>query len=255
MEIFDSHCHLNFEHFDKDREHIIQQCLKKNISSILIPSAEKTDWEKIAFLCNKHRSTLFPAYGLHPVFIEKHAAADLISLDDFVQNHTVYAIGEIGLDFYIKSLDKEKQLQFFVTQLQIAEKHSLPVILHVRKAHDTVLHELKASGVSQGIVHAFNGSLQQAEKYIEMGFFLGFGGTMTYKNAHRIHRLAARLPIESIVLETDAPDMVVAEHKGKRNSPEYITYSLEALSRIRKQPVETVAKITTNNARRILNLD
>ena len=135
----------------------------------------------------------------------------------------------------------------------IAKKHDLPVILHVRKAHDQVLQILNTIKVKGGFCHAFNGSLQQAEKYVQLGFKLGFGGTLTYANSKKIHVLAKTLPLESIVLETDAPDMVVESHRGQRNSPVYIIESLNALASIRKQDVNDIAQQTTQNANDVIH--
>ncbi len=150
-------------------------------------------------------------------------------------------------------MDPRQQIDLFEAQLHIAKNHNLPVILHIRKAHDQVLQLLKKIKVKGGFCHAFNGSMQQAEQYIELGFKLGFGGTLTYENSKKIHKLAKTLPLNSIVLETDAPDMVVESHRGKRNSPEYIMECLSALAKIRNEDIAFVAQQTSKNANDVIN--
>jgi TatD DNase family protein len=165
------------------------------------------------------------------------------------------AIGEIGLDYYVDGLDRSGQQSLFEAQLAIARDANLPVILHVRKSHDAVLATLRRIPVRGGICHAFNGSLQQAAQYIEMGFRLGFGGMLTFERSVKLRALARELPVESLVLETDAPDMTVAQHRGERNSPEYLPYCLDALASVRDEDTTELARITTANAREVLNLD
>ena len=251
MNIIDTHCHLDVTDFDFDREQVLKHCHMAGISKIIIPAIESKTWSGLLELCQSGEG-LYPALGLHPVFIDNHQTDDIKRLEKLVEQVSPLAIGEIGLDFYLKDLDKNKQLELFEQQLLLAQKYNLPVILHVRKAHDQVLQLLKKIKVEGGFCHAFNGSLQQAEKYIELGFKLGFGGTLTYENSTKIHQLAKTLPLDSIVLETDAPDMVVESHRGERNSPEYIVEALAALAKIRNESVEFIATQTTNNANDVM---
>ena len=252
MEIIDTHCHLDVEIFDSDRDEIIERCHLAGLTKIIIPAIESKTWPSLLNLCASNQG-LYPALGLHPVFIEKHHENDLLTLEKLVEKSSPVAIGEIGLDFYLKDLDKDKQLILFEQQLLIAKKHNLPVILHVRKAHDQVLQLLKKINVKGGFCHAFNGSMQQAEMYIALGFKLGFGGTLTYANSTKIHALAKALPLESLVMETDAPDMVVESHRGQRNSPEYLVESLNALANIRNENVDVIAHQTTQNVNDVIN--
>lgn len=252
MDIIDTHCHLDVADFDRDRNDVLERCRVADISKIILPAIESKSWSNLLELCHSNKS-LYPALGLHPVFIDQHHADDIEKLEQLLETVSPVAIGEIGLDFYLKDLDKDKQLALFEQQLLVAKNHELPVILHVRKAHDQVLQLLNKIQVKGGFCHAFNGSLQQAEKYIELGFKLGFGGTLTYENSTKIHALAKALPLESIVLETDAPDMVVESHRGQRNSPEYIIESLNALATIRNEDVNVIAQQTTLNAHEVIN--
>jgi len=252
MEIIDTHCHLDVTDFNSDRSEVLDRCRSAGISKIIIPAIESETWPDVLTLCESEKG-LYPALGLHPVFINQHQADDIDKLEEILETVFPVAIGEIGLDFYIKELDQQQQLKLFEAQLLVAKNHNLPVILHVRKAHDQTLQLLNKIKVKGGFCHAFNGSMQQANKYIELGFKLGFGGTLTYENSSKIHKLAQELPLDSIVLETDAPDMVVESHRGERNSPEYIVDALTALAKIRNEDIEFIAQQTTLNANDVIN--
>lgn len=254
MHLVDTHCHLDVAEFDVDREVVLQTCHDAGINKIVVPAIEASSWLDLLRLCGQH-DILHPALGLHPVYIDHHNESHLGMLDEQLADPAIIAVGEIGLDFYIKALDRDRQIYFFEAQLQIAKAHDLPVLLHVRKSHDQVLSLLKKHRIRGGIAHAFNGSEQQAQQYIDLGFKLGFGGTMTYAGSKKIHQLAKTLPLESIVLETDAPDMVVEQHRGERNSPAYLLHCLSSLAELRDLPVEDVALQTTRNACEILNLN
>ncbi len=253
MELIDTHCHLDVDEFDDDRNEVLARCREKGIQRIVIPAIDRDGWDNLLALCARERG-LYPALGLHPMFIDKHTDHDRADLEKYIESTNLVAVGEIGLDFFIKELDQVRQKNLFDKQLSIARNADLPVLLHVRKAHDDTLSAIKKARVQGGIAHAFNGSLQQAEQYIELGFKLGFGGTMTYEKASKIRKLAKELPLESIVLETDAPDMVVEGHKDERNSPEYLMDCLNALAEIRDESPEHIAEQTTKNACEVLNL-
>lgn len=253
VELIDTHCHLDVDDFAADRLDVLARCQQLGIRRLIVPAVTRATWDALLHLCD-NQTALYPALGLHPVYIDQHSSRDLDDLILYAQQHQLVAIGEIGLDFFLKELDVIKQQRFFDAQLAIAEQADLPVILHVRKAHDEVLRMLKAHTVRGGIVHAFNGSLQQAEQYIALGLKLGFGGMLTYERSTKLRQLARDLPIESIVLETDAPDMTVASHRGERNSPEYLIDCLTSLAELRQLEPEEVARQTTLNASAVLRL-
>jgi TatD DNase family protein len=163
------------------------------------------------------------------------------------------AIGEIGLDLFVRDVDMTQQLYYFTEQLKIASDFDLPVLLHTRHANDEIMKQLRRFNIRLGIAHAFNGSLQQAEAFIKQGFKLGFGGAMTYTRATNLRKLAAELPLESIVLETDAPDMSPAWAHGQRNSPEYIPQIAQVLADLRGVPLAAIIMATTQNAYAVLN--
>jgi len=247
IEIVDTHCHLDNALFSSDRDSVLQNCHAAGINKIVVPAIARNNWDEVLRLCQQY-DALFPALGLHPLFNDQHSDADIDLLDTYLCHHAVVAVGEIGLDYYAKDTDREKQQYFFAEQLKLAEKHQLPVLLHVRKAHTDVLKILKKYKLVGGIAHAYNGSLEQAREYIQLGFKLGFGAVLTYERATKIRRLASELPLDSIVLETDAPDMAGFLHQGERNSPEYLHETLSVLAEIRGCASHDIGAQTTQNA-------
>jgi TatD DNase family protein len=254
MEIIDTHCHLDVAAFNPDRAVVLERARAGGVAGIVVPGIEARGWDNLSAVCAT-APDLFPAFGLHPVFAATHSTADLSLLEARLAAQRPVAVGEIGLDFYIKDADRTGQQALFDAQLAMARAAGLPVILHVRKAHDPVLSMLKRIRVTGGTAHAFNGSLQQARQYIELGFKLGFGGMLTYERSVKLRALAQALPLEAIVLETDAPDMVVAQHRGERNSPEYLPDCLAALAALRDEAPATIAARTTANAREVFGLE
>jgi len=253
MHLIDSHCHLDLSEFDADRERILSHCEQLGVKKIVVPGVVASSWNRLITICQQS-NMLYPALGLHPMFMDKHQAEDLIKLTENIALHKPVAIGEIGLDFYIPEHDKASQILLFEQQLTIAKKTDLPVILHVRKAHDQTLLLLKKHSVKGGIIHAFNGSEQQAQQYIKLGFLFGVGGAITHKQATRLHQLFSILPLSSLVLETDAPDMPLADMPEQRNTPENIPTILGSLAEIRSESRADIATMTTNNSKRILKL-
>ncbi len=254
MDLIDTHCHFDVDEFDADRGAILERCRNQGVSQIVVPAIHAAGWNKLLQLCRQEVG-LYPALGLHPVYIESHQPADLRALEETLQIENPIAVGEIGLDFYLTDLDRKQQQNIFEAQLEIARGTGLPVLLHVRKAHDQVLATLRRIRVKGGIAHAFNGSPQQAQQYLDLGFKLGFGGTLTYERSSKIRQLAQILPPEAIVLETDAPDMVVAQHRGERNSPEYLVHVLTALAEVRQMDANLLARQTTANAHAVLGIE
>ena len=256
MTLIDTHCHLDVEDFDPDRDAVRDRAWRAGVADLVIPAIHAEGWPGLLALCAAAHTgpRLHPALGLHPVYLERHRGADLAALELAVATHRPIAIGEIGLDYHVRELDPERQQRLFESQLAIARDAGLPVLLHVRKAHDQILASLRRIRVCGGIAHAFNGSIQQAEAYIDLGFKLGFGGMLTFPRSTKLRRLAVRLPLESLVLETDAPDMTVAAHQGERNSPEYLPDVLAALAEVRGADPCEIAARTTLNARQVLGL-
>jgi TatD DNase family protein len=254
MELIDTHCHLDVAEFDADRQAVLARARANGVTTIVIPGVTAPGWDYLWRFCTAEPG-LYPALGLHPVYLDQHEAADLAALEILLADRRPVAVGEIGLDYLVTELDRERQQALFEAQLALARDAGLPVLLHVRKAHDAVLATLRRIRVPGGIAHAYNGSLQQAQQYIELGFKLGFGGMLTYERSRRLRQLARALPVESIVLETDAPDLTVVQHRGMRNSPEYLPYCLRALAEVRGENRDELACQTSANARAVLGLD
>lgn len=254
MTLIDTHCHLDLEAFDADRADVLAEARAVGVASIVVPGVDAGGWDKLLGLCASDAG-LYPALGLHPVYLERHQEGDLAALEQRVSSVDLVAIGEIGLDFHAEDADRDRQLALCRAQLGIAREAQLPVLLHVRKAHDEMLRLLAETPVVGGTAHAFNGSLQQAQRYIDRGFCVGFGGMLTFERSSRLRRLAAELPLEAMVLETDAPDLTVASHQYQRNSPAYLPEILQALAVVRDAEPERIAEQTTANARRLLGLD
>jgi TatD DNase family protein len=191
---------------------------------------------------------------MHPHDAKKLDGAALAELREMAQQPRVVAVGEIGLDYFVRDLDRKRQQVLFESQLAVARAANLPVLLHVRRAHEQVLATLRRIPVRGGIAHAFSGGIEEARRYLDMGFKLGFGGMLTFERSSKLRRLAATLPVESLVLETDAPDLTVAAHRGERNSPEYLPQVLAALAEVRQADPAELAAITTANAREVLGI-
>lgn len=253
MHLFDTHCHIDVAEFDPDRAEVLRDARLAGVTDILVPAVKRATWPALIELCAADPH-LHPALGMHPVYLKNHRAQDTQALADEVASCRPVAIGEIGLDWQLKDLDRAQQQQLLESQLEIAQASRLPVVLHVRKAHDAMLNTLRRFQLAGGFCHAFNGSLQQANRYLDMGFRLGFGGMLTYERSNHLRGLAADLPLEAMVLETDAPDMTVASHQYHRNSPVYLPEVLTTLANIRRMPEETLATQTTANARAVLGL-
>lgn len=254
--LIDTHCHLDADVFDVDREQVLQQSQAAGVGMIVIPAVMPSNFTKVAALSIQYAQCCY-ALGIHPMFIDDVSPSDIARLNASVTealstDHPLVAIGEIGLDFFVTKQNRETQEYFFSEQLKVAQAHDLPVILHVRSAIDDVLKHLRRIKVKGGIAHAFNGSMQQAEAFIELGFKLGFGGAMTYPRALKIRALARNLPLEAIVLETDAPDMPpVWLEKKERNSPESILKIAETLAALRRIPVSQIIEITQKNVEEV----
>ena len=254
LNLVDTHCHVDIEHHFPDIVAVLKKARAAGVCDLVVAGVQRSGWKRMFQMCREHRS-LHCAPGLHPMYMQEHADEDLDELGKIALQEKVVAIGEIGLDFYIENYDSRRQQKLFGDQLAIAKQASLPVLLHVRKAHDQVLSQLRKTKLQQGgIVHAFNGSYQQALQYITLGFKLGVGGTITYERARKIREVAGKIPVEAIVLETDSPDLAPAQHYGMRNEPSYLPLILKSLAEIRHVDEKDLAEITTANARSVLRI-
>ena len=253
LSLIDSHCHLDFINFDKDRDVVLERAKQAGVSDIIIPGVSANNWPKIHELCEQH-TNLHPCYGLHPYWADQHKKNDLIKLEQFIDNHLCIAIGECGLDYRPEQADKKKQQVFFQAQLEIAEEKKLPVIIHSVRATEDVIQQLRKHPKLRGMVHSYSGSYEQALQIIDMGFYLSFGGAISYDRASKLRSIASKIPLSALLIETDAPDQPDANHQHERNEPAYLVEALKSLTALRNESSEQIAQQTTKNAKALFNI-
>ena len=239
----DTHCHLDAPEFAKNLPEVIQTSVDNNVQAILLPAVKADDCQPVRALANQYSQQipgLVYTLGIHPLYTNQAKEGDISILEKEItqslSDPRFVGIGEIGLDYFVEGLDPHKQEYFFNAQLDLAQHFQLPVILHVRRSQDAILKALRRRKIPGGIAHAFNGSFQQAEQFIELGFKLGFGGAATYERALQIRRLLTELPIDNIVTETDAPDIPPAwlrEEGIAFNEPGFLPRIAKSLASIR----------------------
>jgi TatD DNase family protein len=243
----DTHVHLDASEFDADRATVLAQARAAGVGRFVVPGVDVESFDRVAAL-SRACGDIHHALGIHPLYVTAATAEDVDVLEARLALHEAIAVGEIGLDHFVTGVDPQVQERFFVAQLRLAQRFGLPVILHVRRAVDAILKQLRRVAVPGGIAHAFNGSRQQADTFVAMGFKLGFGGAMTFAGSRRIRDLAAELPLDAIVLETDAPDMPPAWAQGRRNEPVNLFRYAEVLADLRGLEVHEVVAATGRNA-------
>jgi TatD DNase family protein len=265
----DTHCHLDAAEFDADRDAVREAARQVGVTRCVIPAVHAGHWPEVAQLAGRHGDAY--ALGIHPLYVPQAQKADVLTLDRALSERRddprLVAVGEIGLDFFVPELCtpemRERQWFFYTAQLKLAQKHGLPVILHVRRSADLLLKGLRQCRISSGIAHAFNGSHQQAHAFVNMGFALGFGGTLTYERSLQLRRLACELPLSALVLETDAPDIPpqwlyqTAEQRALgaaqgRNTPAELPHIAQVLAELRSVSLADLAAASSANACRAL---
>jgi TatD DNase family protein len=256
----DTHCHLDAREFDVDREAVVERARAVGVTRLVLPAVEVANFSAVRELAHAHDGAY--ALGIHPLYVEQAAESDLDRLQHALQaqrgDPRLVAVGEIGLDHFVPGLDRARQERFYLAQLALARDAGLPVILHVRRSADALLKGLRRVGVAGGIAHAFNGSEVQAALFVSLGFKLGFGGAMTHERALQIRRLAATLPEQALVLETDAPDIPPqwlhrnAAQRGSgpqaRNEPAELPRIAQTLAALRGWTLQHTAELTSANA-------
>lgn len=261
----DTHCHLDAAEFGAERDAVRQAARAAGVAHLVIPAVARANWTEALELAHRHGDSY--ALGIHPLYTPRAGEEDIAALRALLQARSgdphLVAVGEIGLDFFVPGLDERRQIWFYEQQIRLAREFDLPVILHVRKSSDRLLKTLRAHRVAGGIAHAFNGSAQQARAFIDLGFKLGFGGAVTYERALKLRELAATLPLDALVMETDAPD--IAPHwlyttaaqraQGQpqgRNSPGELPRIAQEVASLRGMPATQLAQATSANARQAL---
>jgi len=248
--IIDTHCHLDFDAFDDDRDEVIHRAIAKNISHIIIPATQKTNWRAIHDLC-ENSQTLSPCYGFHPYWANEPNNSDIDELETWVNINPCVGIGECGLDYREGQIERKIQLKLFEAQLGIAANNKLPIVIHSINATEDIINLLKKYPDIKGKMHSYSGSYQQAQQLIERDFYISFGGTITYENATKHRATASRIPLTHLMIESNSPDQPDSSHQDERNEPSYIVNVLQCLSDLRVEGIDAITEQTTLNAKRL----
>ena len=250
--MIDTHCHLYSEEFLADLNEVIDRAKKTGIEKVYLPAIDSSTHEAMIALADQHEAYCIPMMGLHPCYVKSNYEDELKVVEDWVGKRKFAAIGEIGLDYYHSVEYKSQQIDAFSTQINMAIAHNLPIVIHTRSSMDDCIRIVEEVGKGKitGIFHCFGGDERQAKKIIELGFMLGIGGVVTYKNAG-LARVLESVPLDAIVLETDAPYLSPVPYRGKRNEASYVQYVAEKISEIKRIPLEEVDNLTTANAKKI----
>ncbi|MXO32905.1 TatD family hydrolase [Apibacter sp. B2912] len=256
MLLIDSHTHLYSEQFDHDREEVIQRALGHGVQRFYLPSINSSYYPKMEELKNKYPENMFLMMGLHPCDVKLDSfEKELAFIENKLSEEKFAAIGEIGLDLFWDTSTLEIQKYAFIKQIQLAKQYKLPIVIHIREAFNEVLEIVRKEKDANlyGIIHCFTGNLEQAKEFVDLGFYLGIGGVVTFKNG-KIDQFLKEIPIEKIVLETDSPYLAPSPFRGKRNESSYLKIIADKLSDIYEMLPEKIGTITSENARKIFKL-
>jgi len=253
--LIDTHAHLDDEKFSEDQEEVIQRALDNGIKTIINIGYDKNTIQSTLQLVDRY-DFIYGAIGWHPNNAHEMSEDDFDWLDKQLDHPKVLAIGEIGLDYYWDYAPKDIQQDVFRRQIQLAKKKGLPIVIHDRDAHQDVCQIIKEEGIKEigGIMHSFSGSVEMAFECIEQGFYISFSGPVTFKNAKKPKEVAAQIPLEKLLIETDSPYLTPEPFRGKRNESAYVKYVAEKIAELRGMEFDQIAKITTENARKIFKL-
>jgi len=254
LDLIDSHSHFDVAEFDGDRAHALARARAAGVRRQIVPAIDAAGFARVRELCAREHG-LYPAYGLHPMYLAEHRPEHLQELEQWIEREHPVAVGECGLDFFVPGLDADAQREYFRRQLELARKFDLPLILHARRAVDEVTAAIRRIGNLRGVVHSFSGSVEQAQHLWKLGFCLGLGGPLTYPRAHRLREIVATMPLEYLLLETDSPDQPLHGHQGQRNEPALLAEVCTCVARLRGVEPEEVAAATTRNCERLFRLD
>lgn len=255
MQFIDTHTHFYLSQFDNDREQVFKACLEAHVEVLLLPNIDSQSIEPMLKVCEQYPLHCFPMLGLHPSDVKENYEEEL----NFILNHykkdTYIAVGEIGMDLYWDKTFVKEQIAAFCKQIDFALAHDLPLVIHSRKAFAEILSVLNdyKSKELKGVFHCFSGDLNQAKKVIEKGFYLGIGGVVTYKNAG-LQNIVKEIPLDNLLLETDAPFLPPVPFRGKRNQSSYIPIIASKIAELKNTSLENVAQITTRNAKKLFKI-
>ncbi|WP_423148583.1 TatD family hydrolase [Rubrolithibacter danxiaensis] len=255
MILTDTHTHLYYETDPLKRDELMQRCLQKNITRLFLPNVDSASIALIEELTEKYPENCFPMLGLHPCDVKENFEEELQHIHRKINELKIYAIGEIGIDLYWDKSTLQLQQNAFRTQINWGKELGLPIVIHCREAFDEVYALLTEEKDDRlfGIFHCFTGTIEQAEKIINLGFYLGIGGVVTYKNSG-LDKVVAALSLENIVLETDSPYLTPVPFRGKSNESSYLTYIAEKIAYLHQTSIEEVARITTENSKKIFSI-
>ena len=252
----DTHCHFDFPPFTGDEEASIQRAAAVGVNKIIIPATEADNFPRVLALAERF-PPLYAAVGLHPIVVERHNDENLAQLEAAIalKPAKLVAVGEIGLDLYRENPQFERQQSLLDEQLRLAKRYDLPVILHSRRTHDKLALHLKRHNLPRtGVVHGFAGSFQQAERFVQLGYKIGVGGTISYPRASKTRDVMAQLPLSSLVLETDAPDMPLNGYQGQPNRPERVAEVFTHLCSLRHESPEEIVTALLENTHALFGL-
>lgn len=256
MDFIDTHTHIFLEHFNDDREEMINRAIEKGVSKFFLPNIDSSSIDDILKLVEKYPKNCFPIMGLHPTSVKEDVEEELELVKKHLESGKFYGIGETGIDLYWDKTFIKEQEHAFKTQIELAKKYKLPIIIHVRESFDEVfkvVDELNDESLA-GIFHCFSGDYSQAEKIIEYGGFkMGIGGVLTFKNSN-LGETISKIGLEHLVLETDSPYLAPVPHRGKRNESSYLTLVAQEIADLHNVSLEEVAKITTQNAKEVFKI-
>lgn len=255
MRLIDTHTHLDFPDFDADRELVLDNASAQGVERVVVLGVHQANWQRVWDLALAD-ARVYAALGLHPVYLEEHRPEHLQAMGDWLDrlrgHPKLCALGEFGLDYYLKELDRERQQSLFEAQLKLALDFDLPVLLHVRHSHAAVIATLKRFKLPRaGVIHAFAGSWEEAREYLKLGFKLGLGGAPTWPQALKLRKVLPQLPLDAVVLETDSPDMAPSMYPGMRNSPEHLPEIARELARVMDVEIEVLAQASSRNAAQV----
>lgn len=256
--LIDTHSHIDMEDFSNDIDAVILRAKEASVEKIILPSVDRSSFEKVIRISNKYNE-VYCALGIHPTEaqgINGDKEEDFEKILELINTPKVVAIGECGLDYYWDKTYVEEQKKVFLKQIEIAKAHKLPLLVHDREAHKDTF-DLLTQNIKDEVpvvMHCFSGSLELAKECIKKGFYIALGGVVTFKNAKKVHEIAKEIPLEYLLLETDAPYLTPEPYRGKRNEPAYVKFVAEEIARIRGLSFEEVAETTTKNARSVFKL-
>jgi TatD DNase family protein len=255
VKIVDTHTHLYLDKFKEDIDKVISRAKENGVSKFIFPAIDSSHFENMHNLKNRYPENIYLMIGLHPTDVKENYKEELDFVTKTLKNHNYVAVGEIGIDLYWDKFFLKQQQQAFRFQIRLAIKNDLPIVIHCREAFDEIFEILNEENCEtlRGVFHCFTGNLDQANKAISLGFLLGIGGVVTFKNGG-IDKFLNQIDLKHIVLETDSPYLAPVPFRGKRNESSYIIYVLEKLSELYKIPKEEIALVTTNNAKKMFSL-